>query len=139
MLDLCLADSRNLYFWYLLESIYKFITELNILQCLFVRKSNKKQRRGRIISNFTKRIDFVIFYDNQVLLEVISECSAPSWTLQKRPSSPLQFGQEENILGHSLKAELTDLFWDRVSSVLTRRNRMMITYIIVNINPTCKR
>ena len=139
MLDLCLADSRNLYFWYLLESIYKFIIELNILQCLFVRKSNKKQRRGRIISNFTKRIDFVIFYDNQVLLEVISECSAPSWTLQKRPSSPLQFGQEENILGHSLKAELTNLFWDRVSSVLTRRNRMMITYIIVNINPTCKR
>ena len=127
MLDLCLADSRNLYFWYLLESIYKFIIELNILQCLFVRKSNKKQRRGRIISNFTKRIDFVIFYDNQVLLEVISECSAPSWTLQKRPSSPLQFGQEENIPEHSNERRT------RMSPILKNRNRMMSTFIIVNI------
>ena len=33
-------------------SIHKFIIELHVLQCLFVRGSNKKQRRGRIISNF---------------------------------------------------------------------------------------
>ena len=35
----------------------------HILQCLFVRGFNKKQRRGRIISNFTKR--FFISYDDQ--------------------------------------------------------------------------
>ena len=33
-------------------SIHKFIIELHVLQCLFVRGSNKKQRRGRIFSNF---------------------------------------------------------------------------------------
>ena len=35
--------------------------------------------------------------DNQMLLRVISQCRFPSCTLQKRPFSPLQFGQEENI------------------------------------------
>ena len=54
MQDLCLADSRILYFWYVLESIQKFIMELHVLQCLFVRRFNKKQRSGRIMSNFTK-------------------------------------------------------------------------------------
>ena len=42
-----------------LESIHKFIIELHVLQYLFVRESNKKQRTGRI---------FFISYDNQVLL-----------------------------------------------------------------------
>ena len=51
---LCFADSRIVYFWQFLEPIHKFIIELHVLQCLFVRGSNKKQRRGRIISNFTK-------------------------------------------------------------------------------------
>ena len=37
-----------------LESIHRFIIELHVLQCLFVRGSNEKQRSGRIISNFTK-------------------------------------------------------------------------------------
>ena len=42
--------------------------------------------------------------DNQVLLGVISQCGPPICTFQKRPSSPLQFGQEENIRGHSMKS-----------------------------------
>ena len=54
LLDICLADSRILYFWYILKSIHNFIIELHALQYLYVRGSNKKQRRGRIISNFTK-------------------------------------------------------------------------------------
>ena len=45
---------RILYFWQALESLRKFTIKLHVLQCLFVRASNKKQRRGRIISNFTK-------------------------------------------------------------------------------------
>ena len=52
LLDLCLADSRILYFWYVLKFIHKFIIELHALQCLFVGGSNKKQRRGKIISIF---------------------------------------------------------------------------------------
>ena len=43
MLDLCLDDSRILYFWYVLESIYKFIIKLHVLQSLFVRWSNKNK------------------------------------------------------------------------------------------------
>ena len=54
LLDLCLADSRICYFWHVLESLHKFIIELHVLQCLFVRELNKKLRRGWIISNFTK-------------------------------------------------------------------------------------
>ena len=37
-----------------LESIHKLIIGLYVLQCLFVRRSKKKQRRGRIISSYTK-------------------------------------------------------------------------------------
>ena len=102
LLDLCFPDNMILYFWQVLESIHKFITtELHALQCLFVRGSNKQQRRGRIVSNFTK-VHFFVFYDNQVLLGVISQCGPPSYTLQEK-LSPLQFGQEENIPGHSIE------------------------------------
>ena len=45
LLDLYLADSRSIYFWYDLESIHKFIIELHVLQYLFVRGSNKKKER----------------------------------------------------------------------------------------------
>ena len=43
-------------------------------------------------------------YDNQVLLGVVSQCDPPSCTLQERPSSPLQFVQEENTPRYSIKS-----------------------------------
>ena len=140
LLDLCLADSRILYFSYVLESINNFIIELHVLQCLFVRGSNKKQRRGRIFSYFRKG-EIFISYDNQVLLGVISKCGPPIWTLQERPSSPLQFGQEENMPGHLVESRAYWFIWKiaRMFPILTSRNRMMNTFVIVNINPTCKR
>ena len=55
LLDFCLANSIILYFWYVLESILKFIIELHAVQSLSVRRCNKKQRRCRITLNFTKR------------------------------------------------------------------------------------
>ena len=60
LLDLCLDASRIVYFWYVLESIHRFIIELHVLQCLFIRESNKKQIQstGRIISYFTRRETF---------------------------------------------------------------------------------
>ena len=73
--------------------------ELHALQCLFVRGSNKQQRKGRIISNFTKGQTFLSFMITSAL-GVISECGPPSCTLQKRASS-LQFGEEGNIPGDS--------------------------------------
>ena len=98
---LCLTERRILYFWQVVESIHKFIIELHVLQCLFVRGSNEKQRKDKIISNFTKEETFSSVMTTKVLLGEISQYAPPSCTLQKRPFSPLQFGQEENIPGHS--------------------------------------
>ena len=139
MLDLYLADSRNLYFCYVLESIHKFITDLHVLQCLFVRGSNKKQRRGRIISNFTKRIDFFISYDDQVLLEVISQCGPLLAPFKKDLLLPFRLTKKSIYLDTQFKPELPDLFWDRMFPILTSRNRIINTFMKVNITPTCKR
>ena len=72
---------------------------------LFVGSSDEKQRRGKIISNFTKGENFssLMTTNNQVVLGVISQCGPPSCTLQKRPSSSLQFDPEKNIPGHLIK------------------------------------
>ena len=53
LLDLYLNGSWILYFWYVLNSVHKFITELHVPQWLFVRWSHKKhrERRGWIISS----------------------------------------------------------------------------------------
>ena len=58
-----------------LEFIPKFITELHALQCLFVRRYNKKKKGGggwQDYFKFHKRRDFFITYDNHVLLRKIS-------------------------------------------------------------------
>ena len=143
MLDLCLTDSNILYFWRVLEFIHKLTRERHVLQCLFVRGSNKKQWRGRIISNFTKGETLIIFYDNQVFLGIISQCDHPSYTFQKIFTlySPLQLGQEENIRGYSIER---GAYWfvlkiAKMFPLPTSSNRMINTFIIVNITPTFKR
>ena len=88
---------------------------------------------------FHKRSDFFFSYDNQVLLEVISQFDLPFWTPQERTSFPLQFGQEENIPEHSIESKA---YWfilkiSRMFPILTSTNRMMNTFITVNINLTC--
>ena len=70
-----------------------------------------------------KKSLFFISYNNQVLLEVISRFGSPSCTLPKRPSSPLQSGQEENIPGHLFKRRT---YWFalktvKLFSILTNR------------------
>ena len=102
LLDLCLADSRILYFWQVLESIYEFIIELYTLQFLFVRGSNKQQRSGRIISNFTKGQTFSFLWQPSTYVDNLT-MDLPSCTIQKKLSSPFQFGLEEKILGHSIE------------------------------------
>ena len=143
MLDLCLTDSNILYFWRVLEFIHKLTGERHVLQCLFVRGSNKKQWRGRIISNFTKGETLIIFYDNQVFLGIISQCGHPSYTFQKIFTlySPLQLRQEENIRGYSIER---GAYWfvlkiAKMFPLPTSSNRMINTFIIVNITPTFKR
>ena len=66
-LDLCFADSRIFYFWQVLKFIHKFIIELHVLQCLFVRGDNKKQKRVRLISNFAKRETFHLLWQLRAL------------------------------------------------------------------------
>ena len=138
-------DSRILYFWQVLGSIQKFIIQLHALQCLFVRGSNKQQRSGRIIFKFHKRTDFFVFYDNQVLLGVISQCA---------PSPPPPSPTKKTFLFSSVWArrEYTWILNWKESLLICfencqgvpysnrrSRNRMMNTFIKVNITPTCKR
>ena len=132
MLDLCLADSRVLYFWYVLESTHKFIIELHALQCLFVGRSNKKQRRGRIISNFTKGETFSSL--------ITSKCS---WG-QSHNVAPLL--HPSAFIPPSVwprREYIRTLNWKEIMSLMflipTSRNKMMDTFIIVNITRTCKR
>ena len=90
LLDLCLADSRILYFLTgpgIYPQIYRIAP---CLHCLFVRGSNKQQRRVRLfeISQMDR------------LFNLLWQPSALGDNLTMRPfscTSPLQFGQEENI------------------------------------------
>ena len=113
--------------------------------CLFANKSNKKQRRGRIILKgvyFTKGETFHLLWQPR-FLRLISQYGAPSCNLQKRSPSLLQFGQEENIHGHSIESRA---YWfaleiARVFPIPTGRVgiRWWNIFIIVNITPKCKR
>ena len=108
-----------------LESIHKFIIELHVLQYLFVRESNKKQRTGRNISNFSSLI--------------ITKCS---WGLQCGfPPCTLQVGQEECITGHAIESRAYWLILQIATMfpILTGRNRVLKTFIMVNVTLTCKR
>ena len=134
LLDLCLADSRTFYFWCDPESTNKFIIELHALQCLFVSGSNKKQIRGKIISNFTRR-DFFISYDNQVLLGVISQCGPVLGPSKKNLPLLFSLAKKRIYLDTQLKAELTNLFWKLPGcSVFSRVGIRLRTHY-----PTCKR
>ena len=96
------------------------------------------QNKGELgLFQISQKERFFISCDNQVLLGVISQRRLLSCTLQIRSSSPLQFGQEENIPGHSTerKANWFILKNARMFPVPRARNRMMNTFIIVNITP----
>ena len=104
---------------------------------LFVRESNKKQRRGRIISNFISYL-----YQPSDNIAMWSPFLHPS--KKKSLFFPLQFGSEENISGNSIERRVYILIyfenWQGAPcSYRQSRNRMMNTFIIVNITPICKR
>ena len=101
LLDFSFAGSRIRYFWQVLESIHKFIIELHVLQCSFV-------RRGRVISNFTKGENFDLLWQPSPIGGNLT-IRPPSCTLQKIPLPPFHFGQDENIRGDS--NERKKLFW----------------------------
>ena len=142
MLDLCLADSRILYFWYDLESIHKFIIELHVLQCSFVRGSNETQRRGRIISNFTKGETFSSLRQPSAL-----GGSLTMWPLFLDPPrktflSSSVWPRREYTWTLNWKQSLLICFESYQGipySHTGRVDRNVNTLLMVNINPICKR
>ena len=126
--NLGVAGSRILYFWQVLEAIHKFIIELHVLQCLFVRGSNKKQRRGRIISNFISYL-----YQPSDNIAMWSPFLHPS---KKGLSFPFSLGKKRIYLETQLKGEFTDLFWKLPGYSLGWIGWW--TFIIVNIIPICR-
>ena len=119
----------------------QFIIELHVLHCLFVEGSNEKPRRGRIILYLTEGETFSFLMTTKCSCwyshSVIPFLHPP----RKAFSLPLRFGQEKNIPGHSIENRA---YWfvlkiARVFPFIMSRNRMMNTFIIVNITPTCKR
>ena len=88
-----------MFFHSFIHFIHKFIIKRHFLQCLFVRESNKKQKRGRIISKFTKGETFSSLMTTKFSWGHsynVASLLAPSWTLQ--------IGQEENVPGHSIES-----------------------------------
>ena len=60
-------------------------------------KLKKGGRWGRVVSNFTKGQTFSSFMTTKCFLGYSHNAGSPSCILQKRPSTPFQLGQEENI------------------------------------------
>ena len=87
-----------------MESIHKFIIELHILQYLFVRGPDKKQWRGRIISNFTKGETSAVGDNITVWSRFLHPPS------KKGLSFSLSLDKKRIYLETQLKGELTDLF-----------------------------
>ena len=134
LLNLGLGDSRVLYLWQVLESIHIFIIDPHVLQCLFVRRFHKKERRGRIISNFTKGETFHLLGQPSTLggnLIMRSPFLHPS---KKASLSPLVWPRREYIWTLR-KAYLFILKIVSMFSIPSSRNRMMSTFLIANITP----
>ena len=67
----------------------KFIIEVNVLQCLFV-KDLIKNKGGIGLFQISQKERLFISYNNQVLLGVISQC-APSFFYHPKKPLPLTF------------------------------------------------
>ena len=96
--------------------------------------SNKKQKRGRIISNLTKGETFSSPMTTKCSCR-FSQCGPTSCTHQKRRSPPFQFGQEKNIPGHSIENRAYWIILNIASMfpILTTKNKIMNIFIIDNI------
>ena len=141
LLDLCLPD-KSLYFWQVIESIHKFIIEIHALQCLFVRSSIKKHRRGRIISSFTKGETFDLLWQPSALGGDLTMCPVFLYSPRKALLSPSLWPRKEHTWTLNWKGSLLICFENGVGvpySIRQSRNSMMNSFITVNITPTCKR
>ena len=111
-----------------------------VLICKGVWQNTKK---GWDYFKYSKRRDFFISFDNQVLLRAISQCGSVSYPVQKRPSSPPSLWLS--------RAYTWTLNWKEILLICSEnclgvpysyrqsRNMMMNAFIIANIIPICKR
>ena len=111
---------------------------------LICKRVKKKQRRGRIISNFTnaKGETFSSLMTTELLWGVISQRGLQD----KGLPLPFSLAKKRIYLDTQLKAELTNLFWKLPGYSLFshRQSRQWKcveceNLIMVNINPICKR
>ena len=110
LLDLCLADSKIIYFWYVLKYIHKLIIELHAVQYLLVRWY-KKQRRVSVISNFTEGETFSSLMTTKYSWGESNNAVPILVHLKKGFSLPFSLGKKRKNLDTQFKGELTDLFW----------------------------
>ena len=101
--------------WVWKIKICKFIIDFHGMHYLFVRRSNKQKMRSGIISDFTKGIIiiiFFIFYNNQVILRVISQCIPPSCIPSLKKDLPLSFSlvKRKIYLEIHMKEEFASVF-----------------------------
>ena len=105
--------------------------------------SNKQQRRGDIISNFTKGDTFFISYKDQGLLGPISRCSPSFHPLKKDLPLPFRLAKKRIYPDTQLKEELTYFFFESCQGVpyfhRGSRKSMINTVIMVKITLICKR
>ena len=106
---------------------------------LICKGAQQKQWR---VSQLSKKERLFISYENQTLLEVISQCapSPPSCTSKKGLPSLLLWPRREHTWTLSWKEGLLICFKNCLGvpySHRQSRNRMMNTFIIVNITPIC--
>ena len=139
---LCLAHTRILYDWYILESIHKFIIELEVLQCLIVKGSNKKQRgTGLLFQTSQKERLFHLLGQPSAFGGNLTMCSPTLVPFKKGLLFHFSLAQKRNISEHSIERRA---YWfilkiAKMFPIPTSRNRMINIFIIVNITSTCKR
>ena len=87
-----------------------FIIELHVPQCLFVRQSNKKQRRGRMISNFTKEETFSSLVTTTCSWGWSHNVTSLLAPFKKDLHLPFSLAKKRTYLDTQLEGDLTDLF-----------------------------
>ena len=108
LLGFFLADGRILYFCEVLESIHKFIIEIHVLQCLFIKGSNKK-RKDRILQISQKETLFHLLWQTSAL--VILQCYPLPASYKKGFHLLLNLVKKRMYLSTQWTGELTDFFW----------------------------
>ena len=130
MLELCLVNRSILYFRDVLESIHKFIIELNFLQCLFVRGSSEKQRRVGLFQISQKERIFHLLWQPSALVGNLTMWQPFFHPSRKVFLSPSVWLRRKNTWLLSWKLSLL-IFLKKIARMFpipASRNKMMDTF-----------